>query len=89
MEIIIFIITSPLNSVLGIISLSTLFVIIGNILATRIFERRDAKFERLRKEREEADARKKQIMEDSYKKKRAEKAKKKSEKITAGENNEK
>jgi hypothetical protein len=59
------------------------------MIAKRVFERRDAKFERLRKEREEADARKKQIMEDSYKKKRAEKQQKKSEKLTTGESNEK
>lgn len=66
-----------------------IFVVIGNMIAKRVFERRDAKFERLRKEREEADARKKQIMEDSYKKKRAEKQQKKSEKLTTGESNEK
>ena len=66
-----------------------IFVVIGNMIAKRVFERRDAKFERLRKEREEADARKKQIMEDSYKKKKAEKQQKKSEKLTTGESNEK
>lgn len=65
-----------------------IFVMIGNMIANRIFEKKDAKLERLRKEREEIDARKKQIMEDSYKKKRAEKAKKKAEN-TIGEKDEK
>lgn len=58
------------------------FVAIGNAIANKIFEKKDAKLERLRKEREEMDARKKQIMEDSYKRKREEKkAKKESKEI--------
>lgn len=57
-----------------------IFIIIGNWIAEKIFEKRDAKLERLRKERDEAEARKKQILEDSYKKKREEKQKRKSTK---------
>lgn len=49
------------------------FVVIGNYLADKIYAKKDAKRERLRKEREEIEARKKQIMEDSYKRKREEK----------------
>lgn len=49
------------------------FVAIGNAIANKIFEKKDAKLERLRKEREELEERKKQIMEDSYKRKREEK----------------
>lgn len=56
------------------------FVAIGNRIASRIFDRKDAKLERLRKEREEAEARKVQIMQDSYKKKRVQKEKEKAEK---------
>ena len=52
-----------------------IFVVIGNLIANRIFEKKDRKLERLRKEREELEARKKQILEDSYKKKRLEKQK--------------
>lgn len=54
-------------------------IVIGNIIANKIFEKRDAKTERLRKEREELEERKKQIMEDSYKRKREEKKAKKQE----------
>lgn len=54
-----------------------IFVVFGNMIATKIFEKKDRKLERLRKEREEIEARKKQIMEDSYKRKREEKQKKK------------
>lgn len=56
------------------------FVVVGNIIAKRVFEKQDAKLERIQKEREELKARKKQIMEDSYKKIRLEKEKKKQEK---------
>lgn len=57
-------------------------VAIGNAIANKIFERKDAKLARLRKEREEMEERKKQIMEDSYKRKREEKkAKKESKEI--------
>ena len=67
-----------------------IFVVIGNMIANKIFTKKDAKLERLRKEREEAEKRKKQIMEDSYEKKRLEKAKKKADKKeSVGENNEK
>lgn len=69
------------------------FVWIGNMIANKIFERRDARFERLRKEREEQEERKKQILEDSYKRKREEKLNKKKQKeesksLKDGENNE-
>jgi len=57
-----------------------IFVVIGNMIANKIFEKKDAKLERLRKERAELDARKKKIMEDSYQRKRLEKEKKKIEK---------
>ena len=57
-----------------------IFVVIGNMIANKIFEKKDAKLERLRKEREQAEAIKKQIMEDSYQKKRIQKEKKKAEK---------
>lgn len=57
-----------------------IFVVIGNIIANKIFARKDAKLERLRRERDELEERKKQIMEDSYKRKRAEKEKAKAEK---------
>ena len=53
------------------------FVVIGNMIANKIFEKKDRKLERLRKEREEIETRKQQIMQDSYKKKRAEKEKQK------------
>ena len=67
-----------------------IFVVIGNMIANKIFTKKDAKLERLRIEREEAEKRKKQIMEDSYEKKRLEKAKKKADKKeSVGENNEK
>ena len=56
------------------------FVVIGNIIANKIFEKKDAKLERLRKEREALEEMKKQIMEDSYKRKREEKKKEKAEK---------
>ena len=55
------------------------FVVLGNMIATKVYEKKDAKLERLRKEREKIEARKKQIMEDSYKKKRIEKQKLKDE----------
>ena len=57
-----------------------IFVAIGSIIANKIFEKKDAKLERLRREREEMEERKKQIMEDSYKRKREEKKKAKAEK---------
>jgi len=59
-----------------------IFVVLGNIIANKIFEKKDAKLDRLRKEREEAESRKIQIMENSYQKKRMEKEKKKAEKKT-------
>lgn len=57
-----------------------IFVCIGNMIANKIFERKDAKLEARRKEREELDKRKQQILEDSYKQKRAQKLKLKEEK---------
>lgn len=56
------------------------FVILGNMIAKKIFERKDAKLERLRKEREEIEKRKQQIMKDSYARKREEKQAKKNQK---------
>ena len=61
------------------------FICIGNAIANKIFEKKDAKLERLRKEREALDAQKKQIMEDSYKRKHAEKEKQKAENLKAKE----
>ena len=57
------------------------FVVVGNMIANKIFERKDRKLERLRKEREELEERKKQIMQDSYKKKREEKLKNKNNEV--------
>jgi len=58
-----------------------LFVWIGNIIAAKIYEKKDKKLERLRKQREEIEAQKIKIMEDSYAKKRQEKAKSKQAKL--------
>lgn len=60
-------------------------VAIGSAIANKIFERNDAKLDRLRKEREEIEERKKQIMEDSYKRKREEKKASKEKKIKLSE----
>lgn len=49
------------------------FVVIGNHIANKIFEKKDKKLEARRKAREEMNARKKQILEDSYKRIREEK----------------
>lgn len=49
------------------------FVAIGGKIADKIFEKKDRKLERLRREREEAEAIKEKIMQDSYKRKREEK----------------
>ena len=57
-----------------------IFVAIGSVIASKIFAKKDAKLERLRREREELEERKIQIMEDSYKRKREEKQKAKAEK---------
>lgn len=62
------------------------FVAIGNYIANKVFEKKDAKLERVRKEREEQEARKIKIMEDSYQKKRLEKEKQKQEKKSKEEN---
>lgn len=53
------------------------FVVIGNRIANKIFEKKDKKLEARRKAREEMSARKKQILEDSYKRIREEKKAKK------------
>ena len=53
------------------------FVAIGNYFANKIFEKKDAELEKRQKERRELQERKKKIMEDSYKKIRAEKEQKK------------
>lgn len=60
------------------------FVVIGNVIMEKIYAKKDAKLERLRKERDEAEARKKQILEESYKKKRSNK--KQNKQSTSGEN---
>ena len=65
------------------------FVGIGNVIANRVFDKKDRKLERLRKDREEMEARKQKIMQDSYKKKREEKQKLKSEKMDNETNNSK
>ena len=49
------------------------FVVIGNILANRIFNRQERKLQAKIKEREKLQERKKQILEDSYKAKREKK----------------
>lgn len=49
------------------------FVAIGGKIADKIFAKKDRRLERLRREREEAEALKQKIMEDSYKRKREEK----------------
>lgn len=46
------------------------FVLVGNIIANKIFERKDAKLEAKIKEREELQKRKNEILENSYKAKR-------------------
>ena len=48
-------------------------VLIGNMLANKIYERKDAKLNAKIKERELMQKRKQQILEDSYKAKRAKK----------------
>ena len=54
-----------------------IFVVIGNAIATKIFDKKDKELERRQKERRELQEKKKKIMEDSYKKIRDEKATKK------------
>lgn len=63
-----------------------IFVWIGNIIANRIFDKRDRRIERLRKEREELDRKKEEILKNSYKRKREEKQASKLEKKTDTEN---
>ena len=58
-----------------------IFAVIGNILAKKIFDKKDAKLRAKIKAREEMEARKKQILEDSYKQKREAKKQKKIEEI--------
>lgn len=53
------------------------FVVIGGYFANKIYEKKDAKLDKRQKERRALQEKKKQIMEDSYKKIRDEKAKKK------------
>lgn len=53
------------------------FVVIGNYFANKIFDKKDAELERRQKERRELQEKKQKIMEDSYKKIRAEKEQKK------------
>ena len=54
------------------------FVVIGNIIANRIFERKDRKLHAKIKEREKLQEKKRQILEDSY---RAKREKKKADKL--------
>jgi E3 ubiquitin-protein ligase DOA10 len=56
-----------------------IFVCIGNAIANRIFEKKDAKRDARIRAREELNLRKKQILEDSYRRKRQEKINKKNE----------
>lgn len=53
------------------------FILVGNVIAKRIYEKKDAKIEAKRRAREYVNERKKQILEDSYKKIREEKKSKK------------
>ncbi len=57
-----------------------LFTAIGNAIAKKIFEKKDAKLAARIKEREALKAKKEHILEDSYKRKREEKAKAKLDK---------
>lgn len=57
-----------------------IFVVIGNSIANRIFERKDIELEKKKKERQILQERKMKIMEDSYKKIREEKQNKKEQK---------
>lgn len=59
---------------------------VGNLLLDKLFDRKEARIARLRKEREELEARKKKILEDSYKQKRIEKELAKKEKANTTEN---
>ena len=61
---------------------------VGNLILDRVFDRKEAKIARLRKEREELEARKKKILEDSYKQKRIEKERAKKEKVQVAESSE-
>ena len=54
-----------------------IFVVIGNAIATKIFDKKDKELERRQKERRELQEKKKKIMEDSYKRIRDEKTTKK------------
>ncbi len=64
------------------------FALVGNVIAKKIFEKQDAKLERKKKLREEMNERKKQILEDSYKQKRAKKIEEKNNKKVTGEKDE-
>jgi len=59
------------------------FVVIGNAIANRIYDKKDRKLEARIKAREEMNERKRQILEDSYNRKRIEKQKLKKEKEEA------
>ena len=61
-------------------------VLVGNVIAKKILDRKDAKLNAKIREREELEARKKQILEDSYKKKRE--AKKQSKETQINEKSE-
>lgn len=63
------------------------FVLIGNIIASKIFEKKDRKLEAKIKAREEMQQRKKEILEQSYKAKRDKKLKEKEEKTKEVVNN--
>lgn len=63
------------------------FVLVGNIIASKIFEKKDRKLEAKIKAREEIQKRKKEILEQSYKAKRNKKLKEKEEKEKEVENN--
>lgn len=54
--------------------------IIGNMIASKIYEKKDAKLNAKIREREELQKRKKQILEDSYKAKRKQKQEEKNSK---------
>ena len=57
------------------------FVVIGNIIANKIFERKENRLNAIRNAREEMNERKRQILADSYSAKRLEKQKLKNQNI--------
>ncbi len=63
------------------------FVLVGNVIASKIFEKKDKKLEAKIKAREELQKRKEEILKQSYKAKREKKIKEKIEKTKEEQNN--